>query len=181
MSNPSFPNVFHGDKWSVNFSNLPTISAMGDMRMYDLYVKSLVFPDYNLEEIYSDIKGFRIRHPMAGQKSNVDLSQVQIEFKLSEDMKNYINLFEWMRSLKYGHVEEFSAEQEFFRKYTIKSININILDNEKRPIAVWRLTEAFLLTLGSLPLSMGTSDEVSFTANFSYEEIKYETKSVFSG
>jgi hypothetical protein len=172
----AFPNLFHNDKWQISFSNLPSLGAIRDMRIYDNFVKSVVFPDYNMGEIYSDIKGFRIRHPLAGIKANEDLSQIQIEFKLSEDMKNYINLFEWMQGLKYGKVTDFNDEEDFFRKYTIKSINLNILDNQKRPIAVWRFTEAFLLTLGSLSLDMGISEEITFTANFSYEEIFYETK-----
>jgi len=180
MAETAFPNLFHNDKWQCNFSNLPSLESKADMRIYDLYVKSVVFPDYNMAEIYSDIKGFRIRHPVGGVNANIDLSQIQVEFKLSEDMKNYIYLFEWMRSLRYGHVEEFNAEEEFFRKYNIKSIGINILDNEKRPIAVWRFTNAFLLTLSSLSLDTGVSEEITFTANFSYEEVKYETKSVFS-
>jgi len=179
MSETTFPNLFHNDKWQVSFSNLPSLESMRDMRIYDNYVKSITFPDYNMEEIYSDIMGFRIRHPV-GPKPNYDLSEIQIEFKLSEDMKNYIYLFEWMQALKYGQVEDFTSEQEFFRKYNIKSISLNILDNQKRIIAVWRFTEAFLKNLSSLSLSQGISDEITFTANLSYEEVKYETKSVFS-
>jgi hypothetical protein len=128
-------------------------------------------------EIYSDIMGFRIRHPEAPKK-NMDLSQIQIEFKLSEDMLNYIYLFEWMRGLKYGDVTNFNNEEEFFRKYTIKAIVINILDNQKRTIAYWKFSECFLLTLSSLPLEMGTSEEITFTSNFSYEEISYDTKGI---
>lgn len=172
----NFPNTFHNDKWQVSFSNLPSLGTIRDMRMYDNYVKSVVFPDYNMGEIISDMPGgFKIRHPQ-GPRPNEDLSQIQIEFKLSEDMKNYINLFEWMQALKYGNVTDFNDDEDFFRKYTIKSINLNILDNQKRPIAVWRFTQAFLLTLGSVSLDAGISEEVTFTVNFSYEEIFYETK-----
>jgi hypothetical protein len=173
----TFPNVAHSDKWQISFSNLPSLGTIKDMRIYDNFVKSVVLPDYNLGEIFSDIKGFRIRHPLGGCKANEDLSQIQIEFKLSEDMKNYLNFFEWMQALKYGQVGDFE-EEDFFRKYTIKSINLNILDNQKRTIAVWRFTEAFLLSLSSISLDMGVSEEVSFTTNFSYEEIKYETKDI---
>lgn len=174
----SFPNLFHNDKWQISFSNLPTLSTIRDMRIYDNFVKSVTFPDYNMGEIYSDIKGFRIRHPLGGMNANIDLSQLQVTFKLSEDMRNYINLFEWMQALRYGKVTGFNSEEEMFRKYTIKSINLNILDNQKRSIAVWRFTEAFLLSLSSLSLEMGTSDEVIFTTNFSYQEIFYESKNV---
>jgi len=170
--NNMYPNLFHSDKWQVSFSNLPSIQSIRDMRIYDNFVKSITFPDYNMGEIYSDIMGFRIRHPLS--KPNEELSQVQIEFKLSEDMLNYIYLFEWMRGMKYGDVEDFERKEDYFRKYTIKAITINILDNQKRDIAYWKMTECFLLSVGSLPLEMGTSEEVTFTCNFSYSEIFYE-------
>jgi len=171
-----YPNLFHSDRWQVSFSNLPTLESIRDMRIYDNFVKSVSFPEYTMNEIYSDTMGFRIRHPVGGIKANTDLSQISIEFKLSEDMKNYSNLFNWMQSLKYGKVENFNKEEEFFRKYTIKSINLSILDNKKRPIAFWRFSEAFLLSLGPISLNQGISDEITFLCNFSYEEILFESK-----
>lgn len=177
-SSISFPNLFHNDKWQISFSNLPTLGTIRDMRIYDNFVKNVTFPDYSMGEIYSDIMGFRIRHPVAGIKANQELSQIQITFKLSEDMRNYINLFEWIQALRYGKITGFNSEEEFFRKYTIKSINLNILDNQKRTIAVWRFTEAFLLSLSSFSLEAGTSDEVTFSTSFSYQEIFYESKMV---
>lgn len=169
-------NTFHSDKWDVSFSNLPYVDTR-DLSMYDRFVKSVVIPDYNLEEIMSyGPEGFAVRHPV-GRKVNYNLSQIQIEFKLSEDLLNYLNLFEWMRSLKYG---ENIPETDFFRHHTIKSIAINIRDNQKRSIAVMRFTQCFLLTLSSLGLETGSSEEITFTANFSYEELKYERESVLS-
>lgn len=176
QENHTFPNLWHNDHWTLSFSNLPSLGTVRDMRIYDNFVKSVTFPDYSMGEIFSDIRGFRIRHPLGGVKANEDLSQLAIEFKLSEDMVNYINLFEWMQALKYGQVDLLEGEEDFFRKYTIKSINLNLLDNQKRIIAVWRFTNAFLLSLGSISLQMGVSEEVTFSTNFSYEEIFYETK-----
>jgi len=174
----NFPNVFHSDRWTISFSNIPSLGTVRDMRIYDTMVKSVTMPDYNMGELHSDIKGYRIRHPVGGINANIDLSQLQIEFKVSEDMRNYLNLFEWMMALRYGKVEGLSSEEDMFRKYTIKSINLNILDNQKRTIAIWRFTEAFLLSLSSLALNTGVSDEVAFTSNFSYQEIFYESKTV---
>jgi hypothetical protein len=174
-----FPNLFHSSNWQVNFSNMPALESIRDMRLYDNLVKSVTFPDYNMSEIYSDFMGFRVRHPEA-PKINVDLSQIQISFKLSEDMRNYIYLFEWMKAMKAGDVTDFSSEEDLFRKNTIKSISLNILDNQKRTVAVWRFTEAFLLSLSSLALDNGISEEVTFTCNFSYEQILYEKKNVLT-
>jgi hypothetical protein len=52
------------------------------------------------------------------------------------------------------------------------------MDNQKRNVAIWRFTEAFLLGLSSLSLNNGVSEEVTFAANFSYQEIFYESKNI---
>lgn len=170
-------NTLHSDRWSVAFSNLPTIDDPRDLVMFDRFVKSLVIPDYNMEEIISYGNfGYQIRHP-AIPKANIDLSQVQIEFKLSEDMQNYLKLFGWMKNLKYS--EELNPNI-LVRKNTIKAINLMISDNQKRTIATLSFTQCFLLSLSSLSLEQGSSEEITFTCNFSYEEINYTTESILN-
>jgi len=171
-------NLWHNDKWAINFSNIPTLKSTRDLYMYDNYVKSLTFPEYSMGEIISNTMGFNIRHPLGGIKANQDLSQINIEFKLLENMANYIYLFEYMRSMRYGQVEDFSSEEDMYRKNTIKSINISLLDNQKRIIAIWRFTQAFLLNISSLSLTQGSSDEVTFSCVFSYEEVQYDIKDI---
>jgi len=167
------PNTWHSDRWQVAFSNLPDLPDTSLMKYFDLTVRSVVVPDYNMTEVFSDFRGFRIRHPVV-EKVNEDLSQIQIEFKLSEDMKNYLYFFNWMRSMRTGT----AVPDDLIRKYTIKNISILILDNQKRNIATLMFTECFLLTLSSLSLEMGGSEEVTFTANFSYQEVLFQTKGI---
>ena len=167
-------NTFHSDLWRVSFSNMPSLSGVTDMAIFDNFVKTLTLPDYNMTEIYSDMEGFRVRHPVV-PKINAELGNLTIEFKLNEDMKNYWTLFEWIQSLKYGTINS----HDLVRRYTIKGINLTIMDNQKRVIAIVRFTQAFLLSLGALALTTGSSEELTFTCSFSYEEILYETKTVF--
>lgn len=172
----SFPNTFHSDKWQLTFSNIPSVGAVGDMKYFDNYVKSVVLPDYNLIEGYSDLKSERLRHPMS--RTNEDLSQLQIEFKLSEDMTNYLKLLEWMLSLRYAPLNPENISEEKLYDEVIKTININILDNQKRMIANMKFSQARLLNLSSMGLDTGSSEEVTFTCNFSYEEIQFDTFSI---
>lgn len=177
----AFPNTFHNDKWVLTFSNLPDVDDLNDMRYYQSYIKNLILPDYNMGEI-QDVGpfGFQVRHPIAGMKKNTDLSQLQIEFKLSEDMLNYIYFFRWIKDLRYGNLED-GDYTGLIRKYTIKRGILSILDNQKRTVVNIFFTEMFLLNLSSLQLTMGSSDEVTFTCNFSYEEIDYEMKNPLLG
>jgi len=169
-------NTFHSDSWQVTFSNMPSLSGQSDLAQFDNFVKSLVLPDYNMGEITSQYKTFQIRHPVA-PRTNIDLSQVQIEFKLNEDMSNYLALFQYMQELKYGELSD-DYTDELIRKYTIKSIILHLNDNQKRLIARIRFTEAFLLSLSSMALTTGSAEEITFTCNFSYSEILYERFSI---
>lgn len=168
-----FPNVLHNDKWQISFSNMPSMTNIQDMRLYDNYVRAVVIPDYNLEYANSDYLGFQVRHPI--NKANTDLSQITITFKASEDLMNYINIFEYMQSMKYGNEVNLNDEN-MFRKQVIHSIVISFLDNQKRVIANWSFTNSLITNLSSLPLEFGSASEVLFTVNFIPEEIGYESK-----
>lgn len=170
-------NTFHQDLFDVSFSNLPTVDNLKDLSIYDRFVKSIVIPDYNIQEIISyGPDGFQIRHPV-GPRPNTDLSQLQIDFKLSEDMSNYLYLFDWMQRIRY--IDKYSLD-DLFRKYTIKSININLRDNQKRSIATLSFINCFLLTLSNLSLEQGSAEETIFTTSYSYEELKYEQLSILN-
>ena len=156
---------------------MPSLSGLSNMAIFDNFVKELTLPEYGMAEVYSDFNGFRVRQPVV-PKANIELGQLTITFKLNEDMMNYWTLFNWVQSMKYG--DGYLSEKDLIRKYTIKSINLTIMDNQKRTIAIVRFTQAFLLSLGSLGLTTGSSEELTFPCNFSYEEITYETKSIYN-
>lgn len=171
-------NLFHSDSWTVTFSNFPSLSGVSDLSMFDLFVKSLTIPEYTLEEIDSYYQTFKIRHPVA-PKANYNLNQISIDFKVTEDLLNYLTVFEYMRQLKYGELSDDYAD-ELIRKYTIKAIILHIMDNQKREIAFMRFTNAFILSLSQLNLTTGTAEELTFTINCSYEELLYERKNIYS-
>jgi len=176
-----YPNRFRGDKWILSFAGIPTVKDRKDLRLFDDYIKSVTFPDYNMEEITSEGEfGMNIRHPKAGMQINKNLSQLQIEFFVSEDMQNYLYFMKWMLELKYGQLDGGNYDG-MIRDYNIPVINLILLDNEKRTTAIIKFTKAFLLNLSSMPMTFGTSDEVVFTANFSYEEMLYEQKNPMTG
>jgi len=176
----SFPNVLHSDKWKITFSNIPSLDDMSEMRYFDNYVKSCTIPNYSMGQIISKHPlGFDIRHPLGGMKINQDLNQINLTFKLSEDMYNYLILFKWIQQLRYGQIDP--RHDDFFRKYVIKKLVISMLDNQKRTVAELHFTNLFLLDLGSLDLNFGSTDELAFTTSFSYEEILYDIKNPLEG
>ena len=181
MAKPGFfPNVLHSDKWKITFSNIPTLDDMSDMRYFDNYVKSCNIPSYTMGEIISQLPGgMQVRHPLGGMKKNQDLNNVSMTFKVSEDMYNYIVMFKWMQELRYGAID--SSHTDYFRKYNIKRLVVSMLDNEKRPVALVTFTNVFLQNLGELSLTFGSTDELLFSGEFSYEEVYYDIKNPMVG
>lgn len=174
-SSELLPNTFKGDKFSVVFSNLPSDKDFKDFRYFHNYIKTVTIPEYSMDTISSYFQGTMSRHPIA-PKINKDLSQILISFRLSEDMKNYFLILDWMRQIRYGSLE--NEKIELISKYVINSIDLNLLDNHKRQIASISFLNCFCNSVSSLNLEFGVSDEILFTANFSYSEMCYKTKSI---
>ncbi|MFW6219496.1 MAG: hypothetical protein ACOCZ5_01265 [bacterium] len=170
----SFPNVLRGDKWFLSFSNIPTVKDRHDLRLFDNYIKSFTLPSYDMGEITSHGPlGFNVRHPIGGIKINDNLSPITVDFKLSENMDNYLYLFRWMLELKYGRLKD--DYDGMIRKYYIDAIHLHLLDNQKRTTTLIKFTHGFLTNLSSIPLVFGSSPEITFTCTFTYEEIVYST------
>ncbi len=160
------PNKQASNKWLCEFSNIPSITDYRNMNLYNYYVRSCVIPDYNVSNDTTSFMSSTIRHPIS--KANEDLTPLQIEFVVSEDMENYTNFVEFMQQMRYGS----ELTEDFLRKNVIKKINVLILDNQKRTKKIVYFTNAFLTNLSSLSLIYGSHDESFFTATFDYEEMK---------
>lgn len=158
-------NTLHQSNWRIGFSNLPTINQ-SDMYIYDNFVKSVTLPNYDLQEEKSYFQNGAIRHPVT--KANVDLPQLQITFRTTEDFQNYYKLMLWSMQIKYGQP---NILIDAIRNYTIKAINLYLLDNEKRDRCIVTFTNCFLSSISSIGLEHGSEAEALFTASFTYEEI----------
>lgn len=164
-------NASHADKFRVNFSNVPGLASPLQLGLYDNFVRSVTIPDYNMEESFSPFRNEIYRNPIS--KKNDALSQIQIDFKTDENLDNYYNLLTFMQKIRYGEIDA-----ESLRKSAVNAIEVEILDNQKRIRGTLKFTECYLLSLSSLPLVMGSSEEVVFTCNFSYEEIQLTKSSI---
>jgi len=163
------PNVQHSDKWSVIFSNIPgyvpTISDNTDMGIYDLYVKEMTFPDLSLELVQSHFMDYQINHQIS--KINDTLNDLSITFSLSEGLKNYYHIYDWIRSMR----ERKNVDREkWFRLNLIKEIKVIFMDNEKRPVSKFTFINCFITNLSSLNLTNGIDDELRFTVTIKYED-----------
>lgn len=167
----SFPNTFHSGGWKLTLSNLPAILKVSDMKYFDNYCKSVVLPDYNILEYQSGYpNGETERHPMS--RKNEELTQLQIDFKISENFENYFAFLNWMLSIRYGQID--TSKDDRLWQNVIDRIDVTILDNQKRDVGHIYYTEARLTYLSSIALDFGVEDEVTFTTNFSYREVGFD-------
>jgi hypothetical protein len=147
----------------------------GDLAVLERNVANITLPNYDLPIDEFQFMGYQIPMPLAG-KANVELAQLQIGFKLSEDMKNYLYLFVWMQNLKYGD-SSIEEQTKYMHKYYCNELKISMLDNQKRTNGWFRFTNVFPSGLSALPLRGGVGDNVEFNCNFAYQEFLFELNS----
>ena len=169
----AYPNTLQQDKFTMAFSNMPSLenNKQLDTKMYDEYIKSIVLPDMSLEVVNSDFMNDSYKLP--NSRANDTLSDVTMEFFVSEDLTNYYNIFNLIKQLRYGMK---NPSVDYLRNNTIKAIDIFILNNENENIAKMRFTEALPISVGQLSFDMGNSEDIIFPVSFMYEEVKLFSK-----
>lgn len=171
------PNLFHSQAWSAEFSNIPNAiegSEPIDIRLYNLYIKSVALPDMQLDTANTDFQRFSVRQVMS--RANDNVQALSIEFKVSEDMRNYYHIYQYIRASRYGQILD---REKWLRNNTIKTLKIICRDNQNREIGGFVFTNALVISLGSLQLTQGTSDNVTFACTFTYDECNLYTAEVF--
>lgn len=162
------PNSYHASRWELVMSNIPTIGTEKiNKDIYNLYVKGVTIPDLTINMIYSDYKDYTYLNP--GTRGNTELMQLMIEFVLSEDAKNYYNFFNLLMQTRFD-VEEGKKLKDL----NINGIVVYFKDNQKRKKSKMTFKNCFLSNLSSLPLIHGSSEEITFTATFNYQEVLYD-------
>lgn len=171
-------NVHFKNNFKVNFSNIPTVGAFGDLRfLYEQMVHSVTLPDYNQDLIESAFKNRISYNPIS--KDNDGLSDLLIEFKIDEKFLNYYNLFQFMRKTRQGNPtppdarvtprSQFAREQ-YIHNYDIEAINLQILNGQQIHVATLSFKGVFVVSLSSVLLTFAEGGENTFTVNFKYRD-----------
>lgn len=155
------------DRWRFQFSNYPNIDKAKDLDIFDNFVKSCAIPDFNLQEQFIDFRGSQLRY--SSSRENTDMSPLIIEFFASENYENYMYVMEHMMEMKYGQNTATTKE----RDNVINSIDIFLLDSERRERARIYFTNCFPNNLNTLNLVQGSANELIFSVNFVYDEMGF--------
>lgn len=162
-------NTFHQDQFQVSFSNFPEIyndeTKKVDLRIFDYFVKNVVIPDMTQETVNVDFMNAVRYQPIT--RANDSVPQLTIEFKANEDLTNYHLLWTYIKKQRFQTLPTDTAFNN-----TIKSIFIDMLNNQGIKLGRIEFTEALPMSLGSLSLTTGDSSELTFPVSFVYNEFR---------
>jgi len=160
-------NVFHSDNFRVTFSNFPKVFDRGDeyfdLRPWEYFVKNVTIPDSSLETQNIDFMNATQITPMS--KANDNLPALSIEFTADEQLSNYYYMWSFVKKTRFGNLNVPSL-----RANVIKEISIDCLDNQHKIVSRIVFKNCLITSVGALNLESGTSNEITFGVNFSYEE-----------
>lgn len=168
----SIINNQNTDKFKVVISNIPVPSTRTtnvDMAVFNNYVRSVTLPDYNVEVVPIDFRSASIKTPAS--RLNNDLAPVTLDFICDEDVENYISFFEWMLEIRAGNP---TKGETTTRESTIKNLTVLINDNQDRPAVKFVIKDLLLVSLSSLSMIYGASEQSLYTASFQYNTIDIE-------
>ncbi|MBC8442684.1 MAG: hypothetical protein H8D80_00685 [Proteobacteria bacterium] len=95
-----------------------------------------------------------------------DFETLEISFMVDENLKNYMEIFDWMRSM--GNVEDFSEYVDITRHQT--DATLLVLSSAYRPIYSVNFVGVFPITLGAIDFdsSVPETEPVIVTTTFQY-------------
>lgn len=166
-------NQFSNNKFVIRFSNLVNMTNEElDSHILNNYIKNVNIPNFSIPMLDTKYLHERQLHPNPiGAR---DLQTINIEFILDEHMKNYYLLFSWIYYMRYGRScgKTNLKGDELLRMDCVDAIEIVSLNNDNKIISKIKFRHAIISDLGSLSLSYGSSDVISFAATFHYETIE---------
>lgn len=159
MADPKNKNLLGQTAYSLILQRLPTV---------EYFCQNIGLPSVSLGSV--NVTTPVIDYPLPGEK--LTFSPLNVTFRVDEDMKNFIEIFNWMVGL--GSPED----PKQYRTYKENSINkrnlsdgtLKILSNKHNPNITVKFKEMFPENISELQFSTSASDiqYLEATASFRY-------------
>ena len=153
--------------FSFNIQRLPNMN---------FFVQSVTLPGITAQttDVPSPLKNV----PFPGDK--IDYSELEVTFKIDEDMNNYIEVFEWIRALGFPDSHEQYKALEDQPAYTGGGIysdaTLTILSSSMNPNIWIEITDLFPVTLSPIEMSAIQGDVEYLEATASFRFLGYTFK-----
>ena len=169
-ANPAI-NTFHDSNFKVIISNIPTLEFENQLDLFHNYIRSIALPGFSIDMILSDWRGEQYLNP--GSHKNSDLGEVTITFKVTENLLNYFYMSQYIMDMRYEHTD--TTDDDRMKMNFVKSIDVDILNNQKRKIANIKYSRCFPTNISDLNLDYTNGEEVDFTVTFKFTEVNFTT------
>jgi hypothetical protein len=134
------------------------------------FLQNISIPGISMSETYQPTPFVKIPRP----GDHIDYAELSVTFKVDEDLKNWLEVYNWMLSL--GFPDNFDQYKRLGKaakgsEETVSSdINVTILNSAMNPNVEFQFKDAFPTTISQLDLGSTSTDVdyVSATATFRY-------------
>jgi hypothetical protein len=135
----------------------------------NFFVQKVNLPGLTLPDI--DINNPLIRIPYAGDHLMYD--ELNISFKVDEDLQNYMELHDWLRSLgkpSYQEYKNLATNSSYTGEGLRSDISLTILTSNKNANYEITFTDAFPIKVSGIDFNSSGSDVdyIEASANFRY-------------
>ena len=158
------PNILKRQPENSNFL-LPTGFKFTLQRIPSVtyFCQSCNIPSFSFSEILQPTRFNPAKHPGRGY----DFGDLDISFLVDEDMKNYLEIYDWMKSM--GNAED-HIEYEENTKIHYSDASITILNSAMNPNLSVNFRNMFPKSLSGIDFSSTASDTepILVTATFAY-------------
>lgn len=164
MTEVTNKNMLSPVGFQFSIQRLPTMN---------FFVQSVTLPGITLSTIdqVSPLKSI----PIPGDK--IEYSELEVVFKIDEDLRNYIEVFEWIRALGFPDSQQQYKDLEDQPSYTGGGIysdaSLTILTSAMNPNVRIEIEDLFPISLTPIEMSAINADIEYIEATASFRFLRY--------
>lgn len=157
--------------FNFEIRRLPTVN---------FFVQSITLPGATLG-VVEQPNPFR-NIPVFGDK--IDYSELEVVFKIDEDMANYLEIFDWITALgfpdRFEQFKQLSDRPRFSDERFYSDATLTILSSGMNPNIQVYITDLFPTTLSPITMDARETDitYIEATATFRFQNYTFKTQNV---
>jgi hypothetical protein len=139
----------------------------------NFFIQNVNLPGLSLPDI--DVNNPLIRIPYAGDHLQYD--ELEITFKVDEDLQNYMELHSWIRSLgkrDYNEYKTLAAAPSYSGEGLHSDISLTLLTSNKQPNYEVVFKDAFPISVSGIQFNTTQEDVDYLEATATFRYIQYD-------
>lgn len=166
---PENKSYLYGDKFKLMIDELPFV---------EYFIRTAEIPGVSMDTATQPTPFLSIERPM-----NVKYDDLTISFVIDEDLRNYIELHEWLISI--GEVHDFGEQRNWIndrrtafadagRDFTASQASIVTLTNTDRPNKIVSFKDIYPVSLSGISFDLEADESTPLVATASFKYLYYD-------